>query len=120
MDAQLLGALGESYAAAYYRNHGYSLCAANYRTRFGEVDLIAEKKHTLIFIEVKTRRAGAMVSGSEAVTPEKQRRIILAAQEYIACYFPKRQPRVRFDVVEVTQQPDGTMPVRCIENAFTC
>ena len=59
MDKKLAGALGEYYAARYYRSRGYQIEAANYRTRQGEIDLVVSKDGVLVFSEVKLRAGGA-------------------------------------------------------------
>ena len=55
MKKEVLGAWGESMAARHYRNRGYTLLGSRYRTRFGEIDLVACKKKMIVFVEVKTR-----------------------------------------------------------------
>ena len=118
MNPRLLGAFGESVAAAYYRRQGYQVERANYRTRLGEVDLIVEKDGALVFVEVKARGPGALAAPGEAVTPRKQRRLIAAAQAYLALQNCADR-RCRFDVVEVRVDEDGEPRLHCIENAFT-
>src|SRR5690606_13859012 len=70
-----LGQQGERYAAKWLRRRGYKIVAGGERSRYGEIDLVAVKKRTLVFVEVKTRRSGAGGHPAEAVGPEKQRRI---------------------------------------------
>lgn len=118
MNPRLLGAFGESVAAAHYRALGYQMEQANYRTRQGEVDLIVSKGEALVFVEVKTRGPGALAAPGEAVTPQKQRRLIAAAQSYLAWKEWSDRP-CRFDVAEVRLDEDDRPHVHCIENAFT-
>ena len=114
MNRAQTGRWGERRAELYYRLRGYRIEARNFRTRQGEIDLIARKGDTLVFIEVKTRGANAIAAPCEAVGHAKQRRLLLAAGAYLAmrgedCF-------TRFDVVEVSAgRPFG---VHCIENAF--
>ena len=111
---KLLGAWGEAQTAAYLRKRGYEIVGTNYRTRFGEIDLIAQKDGVLIFVEVKTRKYGANVRPSEQVTPKKLERIYLAEKN---CDLP-----VRFDVAEVFAPAVLTEPpikIRYIENVYT-
>jgi putative endonuclease len=82
-DDKELGRDGESLAAAYLRNLGYKIRERNYRCRQGEVDLIVERKGTITFVEVKTRRSVDAVSPRELVTLPKQRHISKAAQHYL-------------------------------------
>ena len=117
---KLLGAWGEAQTAAYLRRNGYSIVAANYRTRFGEIDLIAQKNGVLAFVEVKTRKFGINVRPSEQVTPKKLERIRLAGLAYLAeteCTLP-----VRFDVAEVFAPQDLSEPpvqIRYLENIYS-
>ena len=117
---KLLGAWGEAQTADYLRRNGYKILAANYRTRFGEIDLIAQKDGILVFVEVKTRKFGVNVRPSEQVTPKKLERIRLAGLSYLAetdCRLP-----VRFDVAEVFAPAVLTEPpIRfCyMENVYT-
>ena len=77
------GAMGERLAAVYYRRRGCRVLEMNFRTRRGEIDVIAQKGDMLIFAEVKTRDEAAAAQPAEAVTAQKRRRIVLAAQGYL-------------------------------------
>lgn len=103
--------MGERLAAVYYRRRGCRVLEMNFRTRRGEIDVIAQKGDMLIFAEVKTR--------DEAVTAQKRRRIVLAAQGYLLLHPELAENFMRFDVVEVTVPRLGTPRLNCIENAFT-
>ena len=70
------GAAGEILAARYLIEKGYRLLATNYRSRFGEVDIVAENERFLVFVEVKTRGENAYFEPREAVTAAKQQKII--------------------------------------------
>lgn len=119
MKRNLLGAWGESITADYYRKKGYEICAANFRTRQGEIDLIVKNKTCLVFVEVKTRSENSIDSPGASVTPLKQKRIILAAGQYLSqCQLS--DPPVRFDVVEIIKTHSGEFKLNCIENAFVC
>jgi putative endonuclease len=98
------GKPGEDYAAEILRGLGYRLLRRNYSCRFGEIDIIAAKGDIIAFVEVKTRRPGGMVSGVEAVTPAKQRRIVAAALIWMKITDCDLQPR--FDILSVVAQ-DG-------------
>ena len=106
--------------AAFLQKNGWSVIKRNYQCRFGEIDIIAEKDKTIIFVEVKTRAENSIVSPREAVDSRKQQRIILTANDYISKTETLLQPR--FDVAEVTtlSRADGTTGYRLnyIENAF--
>lgn len=102
-DKHTIGQLGEELTAEYLRKQGYIIVKKNYRDRFGEIDIIAENHTTLVFVEVKTRTQGALVSGMEAIDYHKQKRI-----KTTAISFAKRLKlplNLRFDVCEVTLIP---------------
>ncbi len=110
----------ETQVAELIRKQGCIISAMNYRSRYGEIDIIAESHKNLLFIEVKMRSENAIVSPAEAVSPNKQRKIILTALDYISKSHNDLQPR--FDVAEVVakQLPDGKKryDVYYIKNAF--
>lgn len=110
------GTAGEEFCAAYYSNHGYTVIGRNIHSRYGEIDVIAENKEVIAFIEVKTREEGALVSGAESVNAAKQRKCILTAMDYIAKNGIDRQPR--FDVFEVIHDGKRLTKFRKTENAF--
>ena len=91
------GMQGEAIVARYLREQGYTLAAHGYHSRFGEIDLIAWDGPVLCFVEVKTRTENGWGRPAEAVSAAKQRRILLAAQEYLQLVACEWQPR--FDVV---------------------
>ena len=104
------GELGEVLAARSLRDKGYDILAANYHSRYGEIDIIAADDTYIVFVEVKTRSAGAIATPAAAVTAAKQRKIIQTALLYLADTGVDLQPR--FDVVEVylTRAADGEVP----------
>ena len=101
-----LGALGESLAAAHLEAHGLSIVERNFRTRYGEVDLIADDSGTVVFVEVKTRRGSAFGTPEEAVTLRKRRRLVKVAVAYLQSHdLADRDWRV--DVVGVMLRRNG-------------
>lgn len=94
------GALGERFAAEYLQKQGYYILDTNFHTRFGEIDIIAQKGDILAFVEVKTRAATMLEAPEAAVTPAKRRKIITAALQYLQTHPADLQPR--FDVVAIT------------------
>jgi putative endonuclease len=112
---RLFGDRGERAAARYVRREGLRILARGYDTLWGEIDLVARDGEVLVFIEVKTRRSG---TPAEAVTPEKQRRLTLAALHFLR----RRnllEARSRFDVVAVVWADDGRPPeIEHIRDAF--
>ena len=97
------------------RRQGFRILLRGYRTRWGEIDLIARDGDILVFVEVKTRRQG---EPAEAVTAEKQRRLTLAALRLLKEHGLLEQ-RCRFDVVAIVWPEDGRAPaIEHIRNAF--
>lgn len=127
MKANEIGRRGERAAAEHLEAGGCGILSANYRTRFGEIDLIAcepaaagKAEGFLIFAEVKTRRESAEGLPREAVGRAKQRRIVRAALEYLAAHPTRLQPR--FDVIEVVTavgEPWSVRKITWLKNAFS-
>ena len=107
MAAVSKGAAGEVLAARFLREKGYVVVASNFRCRQGEIDIIATHKQYIAFVEVKTRREGALYAPREAVTAAKQRRLLQTAAIYLSRSPQSLQPR--FDVVEVVTKADNPM-----------
>lgn len=100
MNNKHLGDRGESYAEDYLRRQGYRILTRNYRTKIGEIDLIADDHGTLVFIEVKTRSSVRYGMPAEAVNYKKKQKIIQTAYWYL--YERRRENTIcRFDVLEV-------------------
>jgi putative endonuclease len=98
-----LGRVGERLAREHLERLGFRVVASNYRTRFGELDLIVCDDTRLVFVEVKTRRAGALESCVQAVTPQKRQRVRrMAAAWLVEATDRPRSRELRFDVVGVT------------------
>ena len=118
MDTRLLGRLGEAETAEYLRRRGCEILAMNYRTRLGEIDVIAADRRYVLFVEVKLRKNADFAQAREFVTPRKQRRIILAAESWLQENGTERQPR--FDVAEVYAPRGGAgeITLRYWEDAF--
>ncbi|MEY2680070.1 MAG: hypothetical protein RL661_301 [Pseudomonadota bacterium] len=109
------GRLAEDHALSHLLNAGLKLVDRNYRSRFGEIDLIMEEVTTVVFVEVRYRSSDRFGSAQESVNQKKQQRIILTAS-----YFIKdkriRQP-TRFDVAAITPGPSG-FSMNWIKGAF--
>ncbi len=117
--SKLSGSWGEMLAAEYLRKKRYKLEAAGYRSRFGEIDIIARDKHFLVFVEVKLRKSGSFAQAMEYVDSHKQQRLKTTAAVYLAQNPTTLQPR--FDVIEI-YAPEGTLTkkpeIRHMEDAF--
>lgn len=97
--AQAAGGAAEDSAEAFLVRRGLTIVGRNYRTRLGEIDLIARDGEYLVFVEVRMRAGGSHGGALESITAAKQRRIIAAARQYLM-RFP-RVPPCRFDVVSL-------------------
>lgn len=120
MTANLKGRWGESVAAEFLRKKRYTLLATNYRCRFGEIDLIAENREYIVFVEVKLRKSADFAQARESVDRRKQERIKQSAALYLSLHDPlQKQPR--FDVIEV-YAPEGVQTkypeIHHLEDAF--
>ena len=82
-DNLFIGNLGEKMAEAYLINNGYKIIDNNVRTSFGEIDMIAYRKHILVFIEVKTRSSDTFGPPQYAVTAKKKKNLIRSIQYYL-------------------------------------
>jgi putative endonuclease len=114
---QALGLEGETRACRALEARGYRVLARRYRTRAGELDIVARHDGVIVFVEVKTRRGGAFGDPAAAVTVQKQRRLAAMAGDFLARHRWFDQP-VRFDVVTICCSQDGPPEVRVIRDAF--
>lgn len=97
--SKLSGAWGEALAAEYLRKKKYKILAVGYHCRFGEIDLIAQDKKDLVFVEVKLRKSDSFAKALEYVDKRKQDRIRSTASMYLSQNPTQLQPR--FDVIEI-------------------
>jgi putative endonuclease len=93
-----LGRLAEDFAAAFLQGKGYKIIDRNFRSRFGEIDIVAEESGTLVFVEVKARWSQKFGSPVEAVTPQKLYKIRKTA-EYYSLVRSRTNQKMRIDVV---------------------
>jgi putative endonuclease len=115
-----LGRVGERLALEHLERLGYRLLARNYRTRFGELDLVVCDENTIVFVEVKARREGAVAGALDSVPARKQRQVRSMAASWLVDSTDRPRAReLRFDVVGVTVDRHGTL-VRLdhLEGAF--
>jgi putative endonuclease len=117
VDRQVLGHGGEDLAAAYLQAVGYRILNRNYRTRLGEIDIVARDGDTLVFVEVKVRRSPNFGSAKAAVTAAKRRRLSMLALQYLKSPDGRRFSRARFDVVAVDRQ-NAEPRLELVQNAF--
>lgn len=111
------GDWGEDLALRHLAARGYTLVERNYRTRYGELDLILRSGGTLVFVEVKLRRGREFGDPVEAVTQRKRAAVRSMAEQYLA----EREPdfeELRFDVVGILASRSGQPTIRHIQDAF--
>ncbi|MEA2303931.1 MAG: putative endonuclease [Solirubrobacteraceae bacterium] len=116
---QHLGRTGEQLAAAHFERLGYAVVARNHRTRFGELDLIVCDEHTLVFAEVKTRRAGPGRPWDN-LHERKRAQVRAMAAAYLAEVADRPRGReLRFDAVGVVIDAQGRLvALDHLEGAF--
>lgn len=110
------GQNGEEIAFVYLASRGYKIIARNFRTRFGEIDIVAIEDKTLVFVEVKARKSQKFGLPEEAIDKRKLEHIIKAGQ-----YFKLKNPQTpdlqRIDLVAIDLSPAGKVgKVRLIKN----
>ena len=111
---------GEALALRYLTGKGYTPVERNYRTRYGEIDLVVRRGGALVFVEVKLRRGTGFGEPLEAVTPRKQARVRLMAERYLAQKGPEFVAgfeEIRFDAVGILVRA-GRCEIRHVEDAF--
>jgi putative endonuclease len=117
VNRRALGARGEVLAGEWYTAHGYTVLDRNWRTRWGELDLVLERNHVIVFCEVKTRTTDAFGIGAESVTRDKQQRIRRLAGQWLDAHDQSHRG-LRFDVVSILAPRDGPPVVDVYEGAF--
>jgi putative endonuclease len=111
-----LGERGENVAAKYLTDLGYKILQRNYRSKVGEIDIVAREGKVLVFVEVKTR-VTVEPRPEDQVNIEKQHQITKAANLYLS-RFGNPQPPARFDVIAIVW-PEGRQPqIQHYQNAF--
>lgn len=114
-----LGQSGEAEAEQFLRAKGYVIVAKNYRSRLGEIDLVALHKHTVVFVEVRSLSGPEFGDPLATVTPRKQRHIAQTALAYLSRYQLHDQA-ARFDVIGIQWHNGARRPARIshIQDAF--
>lgn len=116
MQKREIGDIGEDLAVKLLKKKGYKIIERNFLVKTGEIDIIAKKGEYVVFVEVRLRKRGGLVTAAETVDLRKQKRIISAAKVYMLENDLFNSP-VRFDVVAITGER-GSYETEIIENAF--
>ncbi len=113
-----IGDIGEEYAVKYLKKCRYKILSLNYRKKYGEIDIVAENKEYIIFVEVKTRHENPMTLPVDAVDKRKQQRLIKTASAFLS--ENNIDKFCRFDVCEVFVNSETLklVNINYIENAF--
>ena len=116
-----IGRIGEELVAKWLKTKGYIIVKQNYRSDYGEIDIIAENPRTVVFVEVKTRKQDSLTAPKDAVDKSKQRRLAITAKRFLKNAF-LFDIKYRFDIAEVTYSrgDDGQIKysLNYIKNAF--
>ena len=119
MKRKELGATGEKLARDFLKKKGYKIRETNFRCREGEIDIIAQKKDCLVFVEVRTKTSADFGSPEESVTFAKKERLIASALAYLNSHKDLPQSwRIDFVAVELDQNGKATR-IELIENALS-
>jgi putative endonuclease len=113
---QIFGRKSESLAVKHLKKRGYKILEQNYRTKMGEIDIIAKDKGVIVFVEVKARRSDRFGDPKWAVTYKKKQKISMAALQYLKV---TKQSNVsaRFDVVSINSS-EKKSSIEVVKNAF--
>jgi putative endonuclease len=114
-ESQTLGQKGENEAVLFLKEAGYKIRHRNWRSGKRELDIVAETENYIVFVEVKTRSDNYLLPPSKAVTDQKEKLMIYAAESYIKRYELDKESR--FDIISVISKGD-TFKIEHTENAF--
>lgn len=109
------GKEGEELACRYLQQKGYFILDRNWRSGHKEIDIVALKETTLVFVEVKSRGSSVFGKPEDAVTPQKVRRTVSAADAYVR--YNRFDFSIRFDIITILGR-NGDYQIEHIEDAF--
>lgn len=113
-----MGKWGEDKAREFLLEQDYLILAQNYHSKFGEIDIIAQKDNIICFIEVKTRKYNSLYAPVEAVSVAKQQKLIMTAQIYLAEQNFAEDFAYQFDVIEVVYYNSYIFKINHLKGAF--
>ena len=111
---KIIGNIGEEIAQNYLQRQGCKIIQRNYYSRFGEIDIIAEKDNILLFVEVKYRKNERFALATESITSQKKHNMRLTIETYLQKY-PTNQP-LRIDLITIIGQ--SPYQITWLENIF--
>jgi len=103
------GDAAEERACRHLDRSGFAIVERKYRTKGGEIDIVARKGDVLVFVEVRSREVPGFGTPEESVTPEKRRRIVAAARRYLSGVPPSSWREARFDVIAIEGSGDAAV-----------
>lgn len=116
-----IGRIGEELVAQWLKSKGYIIARQNFRSDYGEIDIVAERPRTVAFVEVKTRKENSLVEPKNAVDKSKQRKLAITAKKFLKMAM-LGDVKYRFDIAEVTYTRDESGAIKYslnyIKNAF--
>ena len=118
MNQRLLGQQGEHLAEDFLTVEGYKILRRNYRNKLGEIDLIAQEKGCICFVEVKWRQSTRFGGPEEAITFAKKKKLFLMALAFLKKTFGHVDKKCRFDVVAIQEGEIQTPKIILIKNAI--
>ncbi len=114
-----LGGWGETIAAEYLAGNGYVILERNFRTQYGEIDIVALDKEILVFVEVKTRTSRKFGYPEEAISPKKREHLLASAQAYLQTH-QEMERDWRIDVLAIERIDRNSLPeITQFENIIT-
>ena len=113
---QIIGKKGEDLAEKYLQNKGYTIIERNYRSKLGEIDIIAMDENTTVFVEVKTRKSNKYGQPKESVNRSKQKKLSINALLYLK-QKKALNKKARFDVISINNH-NKSPKIELIQNAF--
>jgi len=114
-ESHSLGEQGEELAAVHLREKGYNILHRNWKSGKKELDIVAENKDFVVFVEVKTRSENYLARAQDTVSREKQRLMLFAAESYIRRYNINKESR--FDIITIISKGQN-FSIEHLENAF--
>lgn len=117
MKRKNLGLQGEQTATSLLRKKGYKILNRNFHCHFGELDIVAEKKGQIVFVEVRGRHSTDFGLPEQSLNYPKRRRLSKLALYYLSLYGLQEKP-CRFDVIAIQWEKDKVKSIRHIKNAF--
>jgi putative endonuclease len=118
MNNKTLGKIGEDYATQFLRKNGYAVLRRNWRCALGEIDIVAQEKDFIAFVEIKTRKSASFGPGYSSVNSAKQLKLIKLAHMYLKRYGLSDRP-CRIDIISIDMERDGSvLNIELLKDAF--